>query len=150
MRDGFAPVAVTRGHVDFFASQPLPSHSLLLISNSILYELFTNADFSASGVPLLIACNKMDAAAARSVDAVRGILERELELLKTSRPSIASLADAGGPAGGSSLLLGQAGSPFTFAADAPVPTSWCGCSAAGNDAGEGVAAFAEARAAGRR
>lgn len=67
------------------------------------------------------------------------------ELLKTSRPSIA-LADGGG-AGPMPLLLGQAGAAFTFAADAPVPVSWCGCAAKTDDAGAAVRGFIEARLA---
>ena len=44
----------------------------------ILYELFTSAALVEAGTPLLIACNKMDLAGARAVDAIRAILETEL------------------------------------------------------------------------
>lgn len=45
---------------------------------SLLYELFTSAAAVDKGAPLLIACNKMDAPGARTVDAVKAILEEEL------------------------------------------------------------------------
>lgn len=45
---------------------------------SLLYELFTSAAAVEKGAPLLIACNKMDAPGARTVDAVKAILEEEL------------------------------------------------------------------------
>lgn len=45
---------------------------------SLLYELFTSAAAVDKGAPLLIVCNKMDAPGARTIDAVKAILEEEL------------------------------------------------------------------------
>jgi len=55
----------------------------------------------------------------------------------------------GGSGSAAPLLLGQADAAFTFAADAPIPVSWCGCAAAADDAGAAVRGFIEERLAGK-
>jgi signal recognition particle receptor subunit beta len=109
----------------------------------LLYELLTSPSFVESGTPLLIACNKQDVAGARTVEAVKALLETELELLKMSRPTIQTLDGTAniraaqkksgarkGDADGSApvqLFLGREGVKFSFEEDAPVRVQWCGC-----------------------
>jgi len=58
--------------------QPSPCRAHLPCPCSLLYELLTNEAFVASATPIMVVCNKMDQPGARSVEAVRGILEEEL------------------------------------------------------------------------
>ncbi|CAI5461478.1 unnamed protein product [Closterium sp. Yama58-4] len=76
-----------------------------------LYELLSSAAVQRRRVPLLLACNKMEKVTAHSVEFIRKQLEKELEKLRSSRHSMASVGSSkdGGSQG---LVLKSTGGVF--------------------------------------
>ncbi|CAI7791061.1 unnamed protein product, partial [Closterium sp. NIES-53] len=93
-----------------------------------LYELLSSAAVQRRRVPLLLACNKMEKVTAHSVEFIRKQLEKEIEKLRSSRHSMASVGSSkdGGSQG---LVLKGSGGAFRFA-DCINPVTFAECSVA--------------------
>lgn len=86
-----------------------------------LYDLFIHPDVLENQTPFLLACNKTDLPAAKTVAGVREDLQREIERLRVSRAAALEGEDA------AEKFIGVHGKPFALE-DAPIPVSLCSVS----------------------
>ncbi|CAI5494950.1 unnamed protein product [Closterium sp. Naga37s-1] len=102
-----------------------------LTQSRYLYELLSSAAVQRRRVPLLLACNKMEKVTAHSVEFIRKQLEKEIEKLRSSRHSMASVGSSkdGGSQG---LVLKSTGGVFRFA-DCVNPVTFAECSVASDN-----------------
>ncbi|RLN20763.1 hypothetical protein BBJ28_00012715 [Nothophytophthora sp. Chile5] len=92
-----------------------------------LYDIFANKKVNDLTPPILVACNKSDAAGAASPQAVRDALEKELTQLKKTRSSLETEGDDD-EQDLSQVPVGRDGSPFQFDVDSPCEISFTKCS----------------------
>eukprot|EP01004_Peranema_trichophorum_P007178 NODE_5966_length_944_cov_73.742996_g5378_i0.p1 GENE.NODE_5966_length_944_cov_73.742996_g5378_i0~~NODE_5966_length_944_cov_73.742996_g5378_i0.p1 ORF type:complete len:271 (-),score=38.75 NODE_5966_length_944_cov_73.742996_g5378_i0:76-888(-) len=94
----------------------------------LLFTLLTNHTVVSRPIPILIACNKRDSEMSFKATAIKSKLEKEINLLRTSRKNeLGSIGD-GDDEGLQGVPLGVDSVPFTFDSDAPVPLHWAECS----------------------
>ncbi|GJP42952.1 hypothetical protein CLOM_g2472 [Closterium sp. NIES-68] len=103
-----------------------------------LYELLSSAAVQRRRVPVLLACNKMEKVTAHSVEFIRKQLEKEIEKLRSSRHSMASVGSSKDGASQGLALKGSGGT-FRFA-DCVNPVSFAECSVASDNL-NGVESF---------
>ena len=100
----------------------------VFLSHRYIYEVLTNSSVASAQPEMLIACNKSDAADAKSPEKVKSLLEAELEQLKSTSTSLGDIGDEEDGI----IKLGEEGKDFTFE-DSPIPITFTACSATKGD-----------------
>jgi len=95
-----------------------------------LYDLFVDKEVNKKNIPFLIACNKTEMITARSPEAVKADLEKEIEELRKSRRSMKDIDTSGKEE--EEIVLGVEGEPFTMDV-LPLEFRFCECSAKQGD-----------------
>lgn len=127
------------GHVCYAATTQLTVGVGYCMNCRFLYDIFSNAKVNDLSPPMLVACNKSEAAGAMSPEAVREALEKELTQLKTTRSSL----DTEGEEQDLSVVpVGRDGAPFQFAVDAPCEVTFVKASVK-NDSIKDIVAFVQ-------
>jgi signal recognition particle receptor subunit beta len=82
----------------------------------MLYDVLGNPTVQKGRVPLLVACNKMDLSSAHTAEFTRKRLEKEMEILRSSRASMqdTTTARGGSGSGAAAASIGKPGQPFSF------------------------------------
>lgn len=98
--------------------------SLAFLSNArdvadFLYDILSDKFVSSSKIPILIACNKQDAARAKSCNVITRQLEREMNAIRETRASSLNEDEI--------VILGSLSKDFTWR-DVKNPISFCDCS----------------------
>ncbi|KFM23894.1 Signal recognition particle receptor subunit beta [Auxenochlorella protothecoides] len=101
-----------------------------------LYDVLTHPSVVGRRLPILLVCNKSDMGVkAHSVDFIRKRLEKELDLLQTTR---SALEDVGGGRAASTRLLPPGAQAFTLAALQAATGIEVGTASASAQEGDGV------------
>lgn len=103
--------------------------SLAFLANSrdvadFLYDILSDPFVSSSKVPILIACNKQDAARAKSFNVISRQLEKEMTAIRETRAAALNEDEI--------VILGSLGKDFTWK-DVKNPISFCDCSCLQSD-----------------
>lgn len=89
-----------------------------------LYDVFVECIRLKCEPKVLVACNKSDAKGASTPEALKKLLEAEMDLLKTTRHAVETEGDEE-----ADIILGTDGVPFEFDSDAGCQVDWSAVSA---------------------
>lgn len=91
-----------------------------------LYDIFSNKKINDLTPPILVACNKSEAAGAATPQAIKLALEKELTQLKKTRSSLETEGDD--EQDQTHVPVGRDDAPFQFDVDSPCEISFAKCS----------------------
>jgi len=91
-----------------------------------LYDLLSNKTIKKNHTNVLVACNKQDLPAAKSQNAIRVQLEKELNTLRETRG--AALLSIDDHASSKNEYIGKRGKDFEFSQMHPIKIEFCECS----------------------